>query len=169
MVNVASSSEIFCSTFDSQHRRKTVTGSRDALNDYQKGKCFYCFSNLQLNGIDCPDVDHFFPHILKPHNLEPAIDAVCNLALAYRKCNRGEKGKSDRIPTLRLLAATQDPCSRLPWLDPTGFCQLPGQSYRRTDARFLAGPKLTADLWRKSCDDIKHGLLRRTFQQRSEK
>jgi hypothetical protein len=44
-------------TLDSQYRRKTVTSSRDALNGYQKGKCFYCYSEILLNGIDHPDVD----------------------------------------------------------------------------------------------------------------
>jgi hypothetical protein len=47
-------------TVDSHMRRKAVTGSRTALNGYQKGKCFYCFADLQLNGTEVPDVDHFF-------------------------------------------------------------------------------------------------------------
>jgi hypothetical protein len=46
-------------TFDLQNRRKSLTGVHDALNGYQKGKCFYCFSDLQLGGSHRPDVDHF--------------------------------------------------------------------------------------------------------------
>jgi hypothetical protein len=88
---------------DSQRRRKAVTGSRTALNGDQKGRCFYCFADLQLNDADCPDVDHFFPHALKQYAFGPIIDGVWNLVLACRKCNRGIQGKADRIPTLRLL------------------------------------------------------------------
>jgi hypothetical protein len=89
-------------TVDLQNRRKSLTGVHAALNGYQKGFCFYCFSDLQLSGTDRPDVDHFFPHVLKP-NLGPRIDGVWNLVLACRQCNRGIRGKSDLIPTLRLL------------------------------------------------------------------
>ena len=47
-------------------KRGDVTSSRDALNGYQKGKCFYCHKPIQiLQGFEnsC-DVDHFFPHLL---------------------------------------------------------------------------------------------------------
>lgn len=94
--------EIF--TFDSVRRRKTVTSSRGALNGYQKGHCFYCHANLQLSGEDFnTDVDHFFPHKLKQSNLPLNLDGVWNLVLSCQSCNRGPRGKFDRIPTLRML------------------------------------------------------------------
>ena len=94
--------EIF--TFDSARRRKAVTSSRGALNGYQNGHCFYCKANLQLLGEDFnTDVDHFFPHKLKQSNLGINLDGVWNLVLSCKSCNRGPKGKFDRIPSLRLL------------------------------------------------------------------
>lgn len=50
------------------NKRKTVTSCRDSLNGYQKGKCFYCFSDINIDANvndSLPDVDHFFPHALK--------------------------------------------------------------------------------------------------------
>ena len=94
--------EIF--TFDSARKRKTVTSSRGSLNGYQKGRCFYCFSNLRLMGEDLnTDVDHFFPHKLKKSDLRINLDGVWNLVLSCQLCNRGPHGKFDRIPSLRLL------------------------------------------------------------------
>lgn len=82
--------EIF--TFDSAKRRKAVTSSRGALNGYQKGQCFYCYTNLQLLGEDFnTDVDHFFPHKLKQSNLPLNLDGVWNLVLSCQSCNRGKK------------------------------------------------------------------------------
>ena len=49
-------------------RRVNVTSCRDALSGYQKGACFYCFRDITIVA-DSPalaDVDHFFPHMLKP-------------------------------------------------------------------------------------------------------
>jgi len=36
-------------------------------------------------------------------DLGNAIDGVWNLVLSCRRCNRGAGGKSNRVPTLRLL------------------------------------------------------------------
>jgi hypothetical protein len=72
------------------------------LNGYQKGKCFYCFADIYLEGLAIPDVDHFFPHVLKVVGFD-GIDGVWNLVLACQQCNRGIGGKSDRVPTLHLL------------------------------------------------------------------
>ncbi len=47
-------------------------------------------------------MDHFFPHALKSAGLL-GLDGVWNLLLACPRCNRGVGGKSDRVPTLRLL------------------------------------------------------------------
>ena len=88
---------------DHIRRRKPVTSSRSALNGYQKGKCFYCLSEISLTVLPLSDVDHFFPHVLKTVGVGMIIDGVWNLVLACQNCNRGIGGKSDRVPTLRLL------------------------------------------------------------------
>jgi hypothetical protein len=94
--------EIF--TFDQSMRRKSVTSSRNALNGYQKGRCFYCFSELTLLGDGMNvDVDHFFPHKLKQQDRGLTVDGVWNLVLSCQQCNRGPSGKFDRIPTIELL------------------------------------------------------------------
>jgi len=88
------------------NRRKTVTSSRPALNGYQKGKCFYCFSDIHIDDVNnenLPDVDHFFPHTLKKQGFN-GIDGIWNLVLSCKGCNRGVGGKFDSIPTTRLLA-----------------------------------------------------------------
>jgi len=91
-------------TFDQSMRRKSVTSSRSALNGYQKGRCFYCFSELILLGGGMNvDVDHFFPHKLKHQNKGLSVDGVWNLVLACQQCNRGVNGKFDRIPSMKLL------------------------------------------------------------------
>lgn len=49
--------------FHGDIRRKQVTSCRGALNGYQKGKCFYCFSDIIIDSVESrnTDVDHFFP------------------------------------------------------------------------------------------------------------
>ena len=86
-------------------RRVNVTSSRDALNGYQKGKCFYCFGgiSLQPGESDLADVDHFFPHKLKPYSIANPINGVWNLVLACPGCNRGVGGKFDRLPSQKLV------------------------------------------------------------------
>lgn len=86
-------------------RRTTITSCRDALNGYQKGKCFYCFSHISVNhsSSNLADVDHFFPHILKPYGIAHPIDGVWNLVLACQTCNRGVNGKFELIPELSYL------------------------------------------------------------------
>tara|TARA_B110000263_G_C15134930_1_gene430626 strand:- start:222 stop:506 length:285 start_codon:yes stop_codon:yes gene_type:complete len=51
--------------------RTVVTSCRDALNGYQKGKCFYCFIDISIKpgNDDLADVDHFLPHILLEQKL----------------------------------------------------------------------------------------------------
>ena len=85
--------------------RKVITGCRDALNGYQKGKCFYCFGDISVDKTsgNLADVDHFFPHALKPHGIGDVIDGVWNLVLACQNCNRGPKGKFARLAELRFL------------------------------------------------------------------
>lgn len=85
-------------------RRVDVTSARDALNGYQKGKCFYSFQDISiLSGSEnlCA-VDHFLPHINKQaHDREGAnINGVWNLVLAEASVNRN---KLARVPEIRFL------------------------------------------------------------------
>ena len=53
-------------------KRKDVTSARDALNSYQKGRCFYCFEDIIVDSSNenlC-DVDHLYPYMLQPGMLE---------------------------------------------------------------------------------------------------
>ena len=92
-------------TINNKLRRTTVTSCRDALNGYQKGRCFYCFGAISLirDGVNFPDVDHFFPNVLKTSEWDLNIDGIWNLVLACKKCNRGTEGKFAHIPTIKLL------------------------------------------------------------------
>lgn len=90
---------------DDKLRRKDVTSARDALNGYQKGKCFYCYDDISvLTGDDmlC-DVDHFFPHILQSQIPELDLNGVWNLVLACPNCNRGAAGKFALVPEVEYL------------------------------------------------------------------
>jgi 5-methylcytosine-specific restriction endonuclease McrA len=91
--------------FIPSNRRTTITSCRNALNGYQKGKCFYCFTNVSIeeNSPDLADVDHFFPHVLSIYGIAHPIDGVWNLVLACQNCNRGAGGKFDRMPHRRFL------------------------------------------------------------------
>jgi hypothetical protein len=87
-------------------QRIDVTASRDALNGYQKGRCFYCFREISVlpTSTILADVDHFFPHtIIASTELNDNLNGVWNLVLACRECNRGEMGKLARVPHIRYL------------------------------------------------------------------
>lgn len=92
-------------TLGDRSRRVDVTSCRDALNGYQKGKCFYCSADISIEGgsVDLGDVDHFFPRKLLFYNIAHPIDGVWNLVLACQSCNRGAGGKFDRLPEKRFL------------------------------------------------------------------
>lgn len=90
---------------DKNFKRVDVTSSRNALNGYQKGKCFYCFDYISTTkgNSQLGQVDHFFPHILKAHIESPInLDGVWNLVLACRHCN-GSGQKGARVPSIKLL------------------------------------------------------------------
>jgi 5-methylcytosine-specific restriction endonuclease McrA len=94
--------------FDNENRRIDVTSSKDALNGYQKGKCFYCFTDIAIDPTSgfAGDVDHFLPHSLIFTPSFPAeinINGIWNLVLTCRECNRGPSGKFARIPEIRFL------------------------------------------------------------------
>ena len=98
----SSTNELF--TFDNNKRRKSVTSSRHALNGYQKGKCFYCDTDIFIQGDLNADVDHFFPHKLKyVPEIGNIVDGIWNLVLSCKDCNRGVNGKFDKLPSLNLL------------------------------------------------------------------
>ena len=87
------------------HRRVTVTSSRDALNGYQKGKCFYCFADISIVPGDAAlaDVDHVIPHMLGVLDLSLNLNGVWNLVLACSTCKRGIGGKLACVPEPRLM------------------------------------------------------------------
>lgn len=86
-------------------RRTDITSCRDALNGYQRGKCFYSDADISIEpgAANLADVDHFFPRVLAPDGIANPIDGVWNLVLASKECNRGEGGKFDRLPHRRYL------------------------------------------------------------------
>ena len=86
-------------------RRQNITSARDALNGYQKGHCFYCFSKISITSRDedLADVDHFLPHMLGYTIRNTNFNGIWNLVLACQNCNRGPNGKFQKIPTLDLL------------------------------------------------------------------
>lgn len=85
-------------------RRKDITSVRNALNGYQKGKCFYSFQDITINkgSKNICDIDHFLPHMNKKfHQHEGAnINGVWNLVLTEKGINRQ---KSSKIPDLKFL------------------------------------------------------------------
>ncbi|HEY1843593.1 MAG TPA: HNH endonuclease [Buttiauxella sp.] len=85
-------------------RRVNITSCRDSLNGYQKGRCFYCYRPISLKPghTELADVDHFIPWMAR--DVVPNVNGVWNLVLACQCCNRGEAGKSARLPTAKLLA-----------------------------------------------------------------
>ena len=92
-----------------RERRVAITACRDALNGYQRGRCFHCGGPLSLAPVDAAlaDVDHLFPRTLvRSGPLPRSIDGVWNLVLACRDCNRGRGGK-------RALAPGSDAVARL--------------------------------------------------------
>lgn len=92
-------------TITTKNRRVNITPSRNALNGYQKGRCFYCFRDISLEPFsdELADVDHFFPHKLIGCSVGKPINGVANLVLACKECNRGISGKFDRLPSIDLL------------------------------------------------------------------
>lgn len=92
-------------TIDNTNRRTAVTSAKDALNGYQKGKCFYCFDDITVESgqEQTCDVDHFFPHILGSTLENANLDGVWNLVLACPRCNRGSEGKFAKVPELKYL------------------------------------------------------------------
>ncbi len=89
---------------DNKIRRKNITSVRAALNGYQKGKCFYCFDDINVteDETNTCDVDHFIPHTLQQYT-KANLDGVWNLVLSCQNCNRGDNGKFAKVPALKYL------------------------------------------------------------------
>lgn len=90
---------------DNYLQRKNITSARDALNGYQKGKCFYCFRDIDVDQLstNACDVDHFYPHVLKSHIGGANLDGIWNLVLSCRHCNRGSDGKFAKVPSIKYV------------------------------------------------------------------
>jgi hypothetical protein len=85
-------------------KRINVTSVRDALNGYQKGKCFYSYQDISINNKaqnPCA-VDHFLPHINKLTHAKQGvnINGVWNLVLSDSTIN---SQKNAKIPEKRYL------------------------------------------------------------------
>ena len=85
--------------------RINVTSSKNALNGYQKSKCFFCFDYISIikRSLNLCNVDHFFPDTLKSKDFPGYVDGIWNLVLACKDCNRGEGGKFAKVPSLKFL------------------------------------------------------------------
>jgi hypothetical protein len=90
---------------DTSNGRIDVTSSKNALNGYQKSKCFFCFDYISIikKSDFLSDVDHFFPNVLKDKEFPGYIDGIYNLVLSCKSCNRGEDGKFAKLPSIKLL------------------------------------------------------------------
>ncbi|MBR5213796.1 MAG: hypothetical protein IKV92_05985 [Akkermansia sp.] len=90
---------------DNYLQRKNITSARDALNGYQKGKCFYCFRDIDVDqhSVNACDVDHFYPHVLKPYINGANLDGIWNLVLSCKNCNRGADGKFAKVPSTKYV------------------------------------------------------------------
>jgi 5-methylcytosine-specific restriction endonuclease McrA len=85
-------------------RRTNITGARSALNGYQKGHCFYCYTSIDIasrSATTC-HVDHVFPWSAGSFVGGAAVDGVWNLVLACARCNDWHE-KSDRPPHQRYV------------------------------------------------------------------
>jgi len=87
-----------------RRRRATITGARGALNGYQKGACFYCFSPIstRTGSADIGQVDHVFAWSVGARVGGAPVDGVWNLVLACQRCN-GWHEKSNRPPHSRYV------------------------------------------------------------------
>src|SRR5690606_7929409 len=85
-------------------RRVNLTTVRDALNGYQKGKCFYSYQDIFVtnDSMRICAVDHFLPHLNKKAHAESEtnINGVWNLVLTDPKVNLD---KSARVPHRQYL------------------------------------------------------------------
>jgi len=90
---------------DTTFGRINVTSSKNALNGYQKSKCFFCYDYISIvkKSLNLCNVDHFFPHTLNGKDFSGYVDGIWNLVLSCKDCNRGEGGKFAKLPIIKLL------------------------------------------------------------------
>lgn len=96
--------EPFNESFVVPRRRTNITGARAALNGYQKGRCFYCFTPIDITSRSertC-HVDHVFAWSTGPRVGNAPVDGAWNLVLACPSCN-GWQQKSDRPPAAKYV------------------------------------------------------------------
>lgn len=109
LINIAYDDEdkmLFTTLLDGYSKRTTITSSREALNGYQRGRCFYCSFNISISSLteNLTDVDHFIPFALQATAKQDLnINGIWNLVLACKECNRGMNGKFMRLPTTEYL------------------------------------------------------------------
>ena len=82
--------------------RTVVTSCRDALNGYQKGKCFIDIS-IKPGNDELAHVDHFLPHVLKEGREIRNLDGVWNLVLACQTCNMKKSAQAPQAEYLSRL------------------------------------------------------------------
>jgi hypothetical protein len=82
-------------------RGTNIASARNALNGYQKGHCFYCYTPISITGQtpDVGEVDHVFAWSVGDYVAGAPVDGVWNLVLACARCNSWHE-KSDRPPVL---------------------------------------------------------------------
>ena len=82
-----------------KRRRRNITSARAALDGYQKGHCFYCFSPIEIatGSSNICHVDHFFAWSAGSFIGGAPVDGIWNLVLACAGCN-GWHSKSGRPP-----------------------------------------------------------------------
>ncbi|WP_269895004.1 HNH endonuclease [Mycobacterium hippophais] len=70
-------------------RRTCITGARAALNGYQKGHCFYCYTAIDIASSSATTchVDHVFPWSAGVYVGRAPVDGIWNLVLACARCN----------------------------------------------------------------------------------
>jgi hypothetical protein len=85
-------------------RRINITSARDALNEYQKGKCFYTFQDISVisGSSDLFQVDHFLRHVNKQFHRPANINGVWNLVLAKKDIN-STANKGSKVPHNKYL------------------------------------------------------------------
>jgi len=90
---------------DTTFGRINVTSSKNALNGYQKSKCFFCYDYISIvkKSLNLCNVDHYFPDTLKGKDFSGYVDGIWNLVLSCKDCNRGEGGKFAKLPIIKLL------------------------------------------------------------------
>ena len=93
-------------------RRSAVTGIRGALNGYQKGVCFYCYSPISTDSStgSQAQVDHVFVWSLGAVVGSAPVDGVWNLVLACgRFCQASTKLQTLSVTVLMVVAETSTP------------------------------------------------------------